>query len=210
MITLLLLLLAHPPYHRADYPHWRGSCLDVREQVLIAESRRPVTFRDACTLLSGEWLDPYTGEIVTAPGALDVDHRVSLRAAHDAGGWKWSREKKAKYANYLDDPDHLVAVTVTANRQKGSKGPSRWLPRQSNRCHYVASYQRVAQTWNLSLPVADQRVIATILAACAHSGTDTSGISQSTIRAEVDSTEQSDGRRGAQPTRPQASSGQRR
>jgi hypothetical protein len=26
--------------------------------VLIAESRRPVTFKDPCTLLSGEWLDP--------------------------------------------------------------------------------------------------------------------------------------------------------
>lgn len=169
MLTVLLLaLLLQSPYSRADWPHWQGGCLDTRERVLIEESRRPVVrSRDGCTILSGDWLDPYTGESVTTPSALDVDHVISLKAAHQAGGWRWNRERRRAYANSLVDADHLVAVQQSANRAKGSKGPSRWLPpRKDSHCWYATTWARIAKTWGLTLPAEDRRAIAAILRTC--------------------------------------------
>jgi len=168
VIAVLLLLLAVPPYSRAQWPHWQGGCLDVREQVLIAESRQPVTkSADGCTLVWGDWLDPYTGEQTNDPHGLDCDHLIPLKAAHVAGGWRWTRAEKAAYANDQTDPDHLIATRASVNRQKGSKGPSQWLPpRLAYRCHYVAAYAHVAEVWHLTLPKADVRTIRTVRGAC--------------------------------------------
>lgn len=156
-----------PPYDRTAWPHWAGHCPDVRQLVLLEESRRPVTRTpDGCRVLTGEWLDPYTGELVTSPAALDVDHVLPLAAAHRAGGWRWSRERRRAYANDLTDPDHLVAVTARANRAKGDRGPSRWLPRAAYQCVYVATYARIAARWALTLPAADRHALARVAAEC--------------------------------------------
>lgn len=95
------------------------------------------------------------------PAVLDVDHLIALGAAHRAGGWRWGRVRKHPYANELGDPDHLVAVSAAANRSKGAKGPSTWLPpRKASRCCYVLGYERIAKTWKLTLPKADRAAIA--------------------------------------------------
>jgi hypothetical protein len=169
MIALLLLLLAGPHYSRADWPHWLdsdGNGCSTREDVLIAESRRPVTLGPKCTVLSGEWLDPYTGELVTVPRLLDVDHVVSLKRAHDAGGWQWDRARKAAYANDTEHPEHLVVVTLEANRRKGSKGPDRWRPRPSNWCDYATAWSSIAQRWGLVLSVSELKALREMRATC--------------------------------------------
>ena len=53
---------------------------------------------------------------------------VPLKNAHDSGGSAWSLARKEDYANYLGDPDYLIAVTKTANQSKGAKGPEEWRP----------------------------------------------------------------------------------
>lgn len=167
MTWLLALLLQAPPYQRSAFPHWIP-CLDVRERVLLEESRRPVTFAaDGCTIRAGEWLDVYTGELVTTPAALDVDHLIPLAAAWRAGAAAWPSARRRAYANALADPDHLVAVTARANRAKGSRGPATWLPpRRAARCWYVRAWQRIARTWRLELAADDQAAIARVLETC--------------------------------------------
>ena len=98
---------------------------DARQEVLISESLVEVTFESErkCRVETGRWYGAFTGAYVEAPGDLDIDHLVPLKNAHDSGGWAWSAARKQEYANYLGDPDHLIAVTKGANRSKGAKGP---------------------------------------------------------------------------------------
>lgn len=162
---------AQQRYRRADWPHWvdaDGDCQDTRQEVLIEESLlTPTLSADGCRVVAGQWLDVYSGEVYTDPKMLDVDHVVSLSAAHRAGGWRWARDRKRAYANDLSSADHLIAVRGALNRQKGDKGPSRWMPqRAAFRCRYVAIYQAVADRWGLQLPAADRRMIAAAQAGC--------------------------------------------
>lgn len=176
MVAILVLAVAAiawtaSAYRRSEWRHWTdadGDCQDARQEVLIAESLVPVTLDAArCRVMRGQWLDVYGGEVYTDPKQLDVDHLVSLGAAHRAGGWRWNRQRKMEYANYQDDPWHLIAVSASLNRQKSDKGPAQWLPpRVAFRCSFVNHYAQVAVRWNLRLPQTDRAVIAKIRASC--------------------------------------------
>lgn len=181
-----------PSYRRSDWPHWTDDdhdCQTTRTEVLAEESLSPVTWDEqGCRVIAGEWVDAYSGEFVSDPRVLDVDHVLALQLAHYSGGWRWSREKKRDYANNLDEPDHLFAVTARMNRQKGAKGPSRWLPPlEDSHCWYLSVFHGIANRWNLELPPADQRVMARSLGACDGGEMDKSARARSTIHAAADS-----------------------
>ena len=145
-----------PAYNRDEWQHWidaDGDCQDTRQEVLIEESLVPPTF-DAgrCRVLSGLWRDDYTGGVFTNPGDLEIDHRVPLANAHRSGGWTWDAARKRSYANDLTEPDHLVAVSASANRAKSDKGPEGWRPpSRDNWCHYANAWRAVKQRWNLEI-----------------------------------------------------------
>jgi hypothetical protein len=103
---------------------------------------------------------------VTAPGALDVDHVVSLLEAHRAGGWAWDRARKQAYANDTEHAEHLVAVLASANRQKGSKGPDRWRPRRQHWCEYANAWLTIARRWGLEMTRAEWDALMEMRATC--------------------------------------------
>ncbi len=80
------------PYDRDLYGGWRdadGDCQDTRQEVLIAESLVPVALDSrGCRVVSGQWLDPYTGQTFTNPSDLDIDHFIPLAEAHRSGAAK--------------------------------------------------------------------------------------------------------------------------
>jgi hypothetical protein len=164
-----------PPYNRDEWPHWidaDGDCQNTRAEVLIRDSRVPVTFRAEpdgrpCVVVKGEWLDPYTARVFTDPSALDIDHVVPLANAHASGGWAWSPERKRDYANDLSDPLHLLPVSASANRDKGASGPERWLPpNRAFGCTYGRAWQRIKARWELSMTPAEREAVERLIAGC--------------------------------------------
>lgn len=161
-----------PAYDRKEWKHWidaDGDCQDTRQEVLIAESEVPVSFKDArhCKVATGRWTCPYTGKVFTDPGQLDVDHMVPLENAHASGGWAWNAARKEAYANDLDDPEHLVAVYRGANRSKGSKGPDRWMPpNQAEGCSYVADWFKIKGRWGLGMTDGERQKVGEVAQGC--------------------------------------------
>ena len=161
-----------PEYSRQDWKHWIDDdhdCQDARNEVLIEESLNTVTFRtgSSCRVATGQWLAPYTNTVVTDPGKLDVDHMVPLGNAHQSGAWGWPAERKELYANYLEDAQHLIAVTTSANRSKGARGPDQWKPEdRSYWCQYAINWASIKSTWNLTVTEPEHRALAEMLATC--------------------------------------------
>lgn len=160
--------VAIPEYDRSDWhKRWYDldrDCQDTRQEVLIAESVKPVTLDDrGCRVVTGSWDDPYTGETYTDPSILDIDHFVPLHNAHYSGGWMWSSEQRKAFANDLDFAKSLIAVYRGANRSKGSKGPEAWLPtNEAYRCEYVQTWVAVKEKWDLTLTARETRAIAAL------------------------------------------------
>lgn len=138
----------------------RDGC-NTRAEVLQAESAVPTVSKPTnCTVLTGQWTEPYRGKTVTDASALQIDHVVALGDAERSGGWAWPAERKLAFANNLADPDALVAVDGAENERKADKGPDQWTPpNAAYRCTYVATYARVKATWDLTVTPAQAAAI---------------------------------------------------
>ena len=162
MNKFLLFLLILPAltfsqeYNRKDWKHWIDedkNGFNTRQEVLIeenlADSLEIIWVNNKFKIIKGMWVCPFTGDTITNPKKLDVDHLIPLKYAHDHGAAEWTKDKKEKYANYLNFKDHLVAVKASANRQKGAKGPDKWIP-NINRIWYKRKWRQIKRKWRLN------------------------------------------------------------
>ncbi|GGF83123.1 HNH endonuclease family protein [Alteromonas lipolytica] len=156
-------------YSRNLFPHWLdedGNCRDTRAETLIRQSATPVVFDDArhCRVTTGQWYDPYTGNTYTDDNDLDIDHIVPLKWAFEHGADKWPEITRAAFAN---DIINVIAVSLTANRSKGAKGPTEWMPsNQGYRCTYLERFQVVTRKYQLAFTATERRVLNKQLSAC--------------------------------------------
>ena len=144
-------------------------CQNTRHEVLISESTKAVEFKDgrSCEVDAGSWKDPYTGEVFTEPGDLDIDHMVPLINAHRSGGHAWDRERKSEYANNLSYNGHLIAVSASANRSKGGKGPEEWRPPNSEYwCQYALDWVTIKREWELTATEEESEALSEMLSTC--------------------------------------------
>ena len=130
-------------YNRKDWKHWNGG---VREAVFKEEK------------IDSFWICMYTGDTVYNSKFLDIDHVIPLKEAYLSGAESWSKTKKELYANYLRNPNHLVAVTASSNRSKGSKDPSKWMPK-INKDAYIKTWIEIKKEWNLSFDEVEEAFI---------------------------------------------------
>jgi hypothetical protein len=153
-------------YDRGAWPHWidaDGDCQNTRHELLIAESREPVSYkaRRPCKVRRGLWLDAYTGELVANPDKLDVDHVVPLAEAHRSGGFAWPESKRRAFAN---DMSGLVLTRRALNQSKGDKDPAHWMPPKPElRCGYARRWVDIKQRWGLERDALEDAALA---AAC--------------------------------------------
>lgn len=70
---------------------------------------------------------------------------VARRIAQCSNGWEWTKQRREKYANNLDNPEQLIAVKAYLNRGKSDKGPDKWmLPNADYHPQYVTDRQAQA------------------------------------------------------------------
>ena len=173
---LLELRLASPnfdvPYVREEWgPGWIDddyNCINTRHEVLIEESLAVTTLDDrGCNVIAGKWYDYYSDEFFNDPAELDIDHMVPLHNAHVSGASNWPLETKISFYNDLNDPQHLIAVSSSANRSKGSRGPEVWKPiNDAYWCQYAYSWIEIKARWNLSVSEIELEALKEMLNSC--------------------------------------------
>ena len=75
--------------------------------------------------------------------------------------------KRERYANYLDDPQHLIAVMASANRSKGALVLEDWKPDDhSYWCQCATDWISIKTTWALPVTKIEHDALAKMLKAC--------------------------------------------
>jgi hypothetical protein len=127
------------------------TCMNTRALLLSETSQVPVQMsHNGCTVRTGRWLDPYSGEVITQASGMQIDHMVPLKNAYVSGAWQWSKKQRCAYTNFMANNFHLLAVSGHENMSKGDATPADWLPsNQAYVCAYVKNWLAVKLIWNL-------------------------------------------------------------
>jgi hypothetical protein len=157
-------------YDRDLFADWydadRDGC-NTRKEVLIAESLDPVTIGPKCAISGGRWFSIYDNVETTDASKFDIDHMVPLKEAWDSGAWNWNADQRKAFANDLDQPFFLIAVTGSSNSKKGADDPAEWMPpNASYHCEYVRIWIEIKRAWDLSVDQAEHDYLAQKLASC--------------------------------------------
>lgn len=170
------LVVASPntasPYRRAAFgPDWidaDGDCHNTRAEVLMSESLEPVTFNaNRCTVATGKWVDPWSGFTSTNASDLQIDHHVPLADAWRSGAWAWTDQRRQAFAQNLDEPDELNAISSAANDAKSDRAPDQWRPPdRSSWCRYATAWARIKREWSLTVTTAELDALRGMVATC--------------------------------------------
>lgn len=145
---------------------------NLRQRIIKREFGDTAQFAlgDACTVISGEYDEPYTGEhkIFTAKTEItkgvQIDHVVALADAWQKGAQNLTTEERY---NLATDPLNLLAVDASTNQKKSDGDAATWLPPNKKfRCAYVARQVSVKYKYHLWVTEAEKSAIAQILTNC--------------------------------------------
>ena len=154
----------------AFYNNWPSveGC-SLRQRIIKREFGETAVL-DGCNVISGSFVDPYTGESKTfrtrseISNGIQIDHVVALSNAWQTGAQYQTAEERRSLAT---DPLNLLAVDGAANQQKSDGDAATWLPKnKAFRCQYVARQVSVKYKYNLWVTQAEHDAIARILEKC--------------------------------------------
>jgi len=180
------LSLVDPPRNAADYRRaaFGGAWVDTdgngcnqRDDVLLRDvvTTAPYTVgrQGPCDhdVLSGTWVDPYSGTSITLTDAkqprqaesVQIDHIVALSVAWRYGARSWTPERRLEFANDLRG---LVASGGASNQSKGGSGAAQWQPIRETQCGYAVRYVTVKAAYALQTDAAEKAALAAMLATC--------------------------------------------
>ena len=125
---------------------------------------------DGCTVVAGEYDEPYTGkhlvftEKTQISSGVQIDHVVALSDAWQKGAQYMSYEVRNAIAT---DPLNLLAVDGSANQGKSDGDAATWLPANKGfRCQYVARQVSVKYKYGLWVTSAEKEAILRVLSSC--------------------------------------------
>ncbi|MFG2370500.1 HNH endonuclease family protein [Streptomyces sp. NPDC048504] len=157
-------------YERSKFRHWidadRDGC-NTRQETLKSEALIAPQQGPNCALTGGRWYSPYDDKYFDDARALDIDHLVPLAEAWDSGASGWTAQERQAYANDLDDPRALIAVSAASNRSKSDQDPSTWQPPALGyRCQYVTDWVADKTRWGLTVDPAEHAALSEALSSC--------------------------------------------
>lgn len=157
-------------YDRDLFEHWidaDGDGCNTRYEVLLEEAVTVPAVGEGCALSGGTWFSLYDGRSFNDPGNLDIDHVVALAEAWDSGAFAWSAEARRAYANDLDAPFALIAVSAGSNRSKSDLDPADWLPPSAAaRCPFLGAWIAVKVRWDLAVDPRERAALDSLVADC--------------------------------------------
>jgi Protein of unknown function (DUF1524) len=157
-------------YDRDLFPHWidaDGDGCNTRAEVLIAEAVVAPSISGTCDLAGGSWLSPYDGLRIDGASGVQIDHLVALAEAWYSGAASWTTERRQRFANDLDVPWTLNAVSPESNEAKGSSDPAEWLPPlSSDLCPYIEAWIGTKLRWGLAIDGAEKHALDEAVAGC--------------------------------------------
>ena len=160
-------------YKRSAFKHWidvdRNRC-NTRAEVLIEEAIVKPKIGPKCKLTGGKWLSAFDGKTITNASQLDVDHMVPLAEAWRSGAWKWTAVQRQAFANDLENPEALIAVTRSTNRSKGDKDPSLWMPAK-DQCVYTQNWISIKVKYSLTADPQEAEKLNSLISTCGLDGT---------------------------------------
>ncbi|MGI8940084.1 MAG: HNH endonuclease family protein [Iamia sp.] len=158
MLSAINALIAAPETTAPDYNRdlfggdWidaDGDGCDTRCEVLEAE-------RVEIPVGQTGWVSLYDNYSTDDESELDIDHMVPLAEAWRSGASTWEPSQRIAYANDLDAPTSLIAVTAATNRSKSDKDPAQWQPPSDDAwCAYVDAWVTTKTRWALTADTAE-------------------------------------------------------
>ena len=148
-------------YNRSLLRHWidsDGDGCNTRNEVLIEEAVKKPKIGKRCQLTKGSWVSPYDGKRYSNPSKLDIDHLIPLAEAWRSGASRWTNAQRERFANDLESPEALIAVTLNLNRSKGDRDVSDWLP-PLNKCSYIFSWVKIKVKYSLTVDVRESKAL---------------------------------------------------
>ncbi len=138
----------------------KGQCMNTRALVLTRDSHGPVDSNNNCSVISGDWDDPYTDMSYYKASEIQIDHVVPLKNAYMTGAHNWDNLKRCLYANFLGNKFHLLPVSGHENERKGDRSPREYIPpNKQYTCQYLRNWLEIKYVWKLSLtPLEKNRI----------------------------------------------------
>ena len=158
-------------YQRSLFPTWLDVLHDgctARKEVLMQEAVIAPKKEANCFLAGGEWIDPYSGNKLTKYSQVQIDHLVPLAEVWRSGGYAWSAQERAYYANDIFDHRTLIAVSGRLNVQKSDSDIANWQPPGGYMagCQYVKDWIAVKLRYSLSVDPYENAYLQNQIKAC--------------------------------------------
>lgn len=144
----------------------------LRQRIIRREmgSSAVISSTDNCSVISGEYTEPYTGSHLIFYQKSDftkgvqIDHVVALSDAWQKGAQNLSKDQRYQLAT---DPLNLLAVDAKTNQSKSDGDAASWLPpNKAFRCQYVARQVSVKYKYALWVTAAEKAAIKAVLKTC--------------------------------------------
>ena len=169
-------------FNEKDWRHWSleskdNYCWTTKSEVLYSQSiTDTISLVDsnhnstkdkakACAINKGKWTDPYSGDLISNPSEMTIDYIIPLSVANSIGGYKWTPEQKAQYAN--DTKNTMIAVSKDSKTDRKDADIDKFkLKNDKYKCEFAKSYTAIATKYNLSPTQKTKDVIGKIITSC--------------------------------------------